>query len=149
MKKKLAFLLCLCMLFTMITACGGESNTPDKTDEDVIKIGVFQPLTGANAAGGEYELRGIELAKEKYPTVLGKKVELVVVDNKSDTVEAATAAARLVEEGSCVVLGSWGSGLSMAGGPVFKDAKVPAIGISCTSANVTIGNDYYFRVCFV
>lgn len=168
MKKSIALLLCLCMLFTMFTACGktvgtteasteakAEGNEPaaEKTesvnDGDVIKIGVFQPLTGQNAAGGEYELRGIQLANKKYPTVLGKKVELVIVDNKSDAVEAATAAARLVEEDVDVVLGSWGSGLSMAGGPVFANAKIPAIGISCTSANVTIGNDYYFRVCFV
>lgn len=73
----------------------------------------------------------------------------MIVDNKSDTVEAATAAARLVEEDVDVVLGSWGSSLAMAGGPVFEEAGIPAIGISCTSANVTIGNDYYFRVCFV
>ena len=55
--------------------------------DDVIKIGVFEPLTGANAAGGELEKEGIELANKLYPEVLGKKVELVVVDNKSDKAE--------------------------------------------------------------
>lgn len=167
MKKKIALLLCLCMILAMFAACGQTAGTADESAEsgaemeepaeessgsgsgDVIRIGVFEPLTGQNAAGGEYELRGVELANEQYPTVLGKNVELVIVDNKSDTVEAATAAARLVEEDVDVVLGSWGSSLAMAGGPVFEEAGIPAIGISCTSANVTIGNDYYFRVCFV
>jgi branched-chain amino acid transport system substrate-binding protein len=121
---------------------------------DVIKIGVFEPMTGANAAGGAMEVEGIKLANELYPTVTvgGKeyKVELVVVDNKSDKVEAANAAQRLVDKDKVsVVLGSWGSSLSMAGGQIVKDAKVPAIGLSCTNPLVTLDNDYYFRVCFI
>jgi branched-chain amino acid transport system substrate-binding protein len=37
----------------------------------------------------------------------------------------------------------------MAGGEIAKVAKVPVIGISCTNPLVTLGNDYYFRVCFI
>jgi branched-chain amino acid transport system substrate-binding protein len=48
-----------------------------------------------------------------------------------------------------VVLGSYGSGVSIAAGSIFADAKVPAIGCSCTNPQVTLGNDYYFRVCFL
>ncbi len=121
---------------------------------DVIKIGVFEPMTGGNAAGGAMEVEGIKLANEMYPTVTvgGKeyKVELVIADNKSDKVEAANAAQRLVDKDNVsVVLGSWGSSLSMAAGPIVQDAKVPAIGLSCTNPLVTLGNDYYFRVCFI
>ncbi len=121
---------------------------------DVIKIGVFEPMTGGNAAGGAMEVEGIKLANEMYPTVTvgGKeyKVELVIADNKSDKVEAANAAQRLVDKDKVsVVLGSWGSSLSMAAGPIVQDAKVPAIGLSCTNPLVTLGNDYYFRVCFI
>ena len=121
---------------------------------DVIKIGVFEPMTGGNAAGGAMEVEGIKLANEMYPTVKvgGKeyKVELVIADNKSDKVEAANAAQRLVDKDKVsVVLGSWGSSLSMAAGPIVQDAKVPAIGLSCTNPLVTLGNDYYFRVCFI
>jgi branched-chain amino acid transport system substrate-binding protein len=121
---------------------------------NVIKIGVFEPMTGANAAGGAMEVEGIKLANELYPTVTvgGKeyKVELVIADNKSDKVEAANAAQRLVDSDKVsVMLGSWGSSLSMAAGPIVKDAKVPAIGLSCTNPLVTLDNDYYFRVCFI
>jgi branched-chain amino acid transport system substrate-binding protein len=121
---------------------------------DVIKIGVFEPMTGANAAGGAMEVEGIRLAHELNPTVeaAGKtyKVELVVVDNKSDKVEAANAVQRLVDSDKVqVILGSWGSSLSMAGGEVAKDARIPVIGLSCTNPLVTAGNDYYFRVCFI
>ena len=65
---------------------------------DVIKIGVFEPLTGANGAGGADEYDGIKLANKLFPEVLGKKVELVVVDNKSDKVEAANAATVLAQK---------------------------------------------------
>ncbi len=121
---------------------------------DVIKIGVFEPMTGANAAGGAMEVEGIKLANEMTPTVTvgGKeyKVELVIADNKSDKVEAANAAQRLVDKDKVsVVLGSWGSSLSIAAGPIVQDAKIPAIGLSCTNPLVTLGNDYYFRVCFI
>ncbi len=115
-----------------------------------IKIGVFEPKTGANAAGGQLEIDGIKLANKLYPTVLGRKVTLVIADNKSDKVEAATAAARLVEKDKVTaIIGSWGSSLSMAAGDIVKKAKVPAVGASCTNPLVTQGNEYYFRVCFI
>jgi branched-chain amino acid transport system substrate-binding protein len=77
------------------------------------------------------------------------KVELVEGDNKSDKTEAVTAAQSLIASGVSVVLGSYGSGVSIAAGGIFADAKVAAIGASCTNPQVTLGNDYYFRVCFL
>lgn len=135
------------VLFCVLAAGCSKS---EKAESDVIRIGVFEPMTGANAAGGIMELEGIQLANELYPTVLGKKVELVVVDNKSDKVEAANAVTRLVERDKVhVVLGSWGSSLSMAAGPIVEEAGIPAIALSATNPLVTLGNDYYFRVCFI
>jgi branched-chain amino acid transport system substrate-binding protein len=119
-----------------------------------VKFGVFEPMTGANAGGGALEVEGIKLANQLYPTVkVGDKeykIDLVIADNKSDKVEAANAAQRLVDKDKVqVVLGSWGSSLSMAAGPIVKDKKVPAIGLSCTNPLVTKDNEYYFRVCFI
>ncbi len=131
----------------LLTACGGQETA---ADSDVIKIGVFEPMTGANAAGGAMELEGIELANELYPEVLGKKVELVVADNKSDKVEAANAATMLVEKEKVnAIIGSWGSSFSMAAGPIVDEAQVPAVGASCTNPLVTLGVEYYSRVCFI
>lgn len=150
MKKKLSILLALVMTASVaMFGCGGSSSGSSSSG-DTIKIGVFEPMTGANAAGGALEVEGVKLANEMYPTVLGKKVELVIVDNKSDKVEAANAASRLVEkEKVTAIIGSWGSSLSMAAGDIVKKAKVPAVGASCTNPLVTQGNDYYFRVCFI
>jgi branched-chain amino acid transport system substrate-binding protein len=136
-----------------VLALAGCSKSAPKGPE-VVKIGVFEPMTGANAAGGAMEVEGIKLANALYPTakVGGKdlKIELVVADNKSDKVEAANAAQRLVDQEKVhVVLGSWGSSLSMAAGPIVKDKGVPAIAMSATNPLVTRGNDHYFRVCFI
>ena len=129
-----------------IVGCSGSSSSSD----DVIKIGVFEPLTGANGAGGADEYDGIKLANKLFPEVLGKKVQLVVVDNKSDKVEAANAATVLAQKEKVnAVLGSWGSSLSMSGGPIFAEAKIPAVAVSATNPAVTKGNEYYFRVCFL
>ncbi len=64
---------------------------------ETVKIGVYLPITGGNAIGGQLELDGVKLAHQQYPTVDGKKIELVVVDNKSDKVESANADKRLIE----------------------------------------------------
>lgn len=69
-----------------------------------IKIGVYLPLTGQNAFGGQLELEGVQLALKDMPEVLGRPIELVVVDNKSDKVEAANAVKRLVERDKVVAL---------------------------------------------
>ncbi len=160
MKRKIALFLVTVMLLSVMTACGGGATTPPAAGESTgeappapsgtIKIGVFEPITGANAGGGALEVEGFKLANQLRPEVLGQKVELVIADNKSDKVEAATAASKLVEQDKVVaVLGSWGSSLSMAAGDIVRSAQVPAIGASCTNPNVTKGNDYYFRVCFI
>ena len=146
--KKLLSLLAVSALATgLLAGCGGEEKA---ADSNVVKVGVFLPLTGDNAAGGELELRGIKLANQLHPEVLGKKVELVVADNKSDKAEAASVAARLIEKDKVsAIVGSYGSSLSMAAGNIVKENKVPAVGTSCTNPQVTANNDYYFRACFI
>jgi len=149
--KKWVILLVAVMIATLaVTGCGQKATDKTASQSDVIKVGVYEPLTGTNAAGGQMTLEGIKLANQLYPEVLGKKVELVVVDNKSDKAEAANAVARLVDQDKVnVIIGSYGSSVSMAGGPVAEDAKVPVIGCSPTNPAVTLGNEYYFRVCFI
>lgn len=116
---------------------------------EIVRIGVFEPLTGEHSKSGELEIQGIELAHELYPRVLGKEIELVYADNKSDTEYAEAAAKELVEKQVSVVLGSFSSTLSLVGGEYFAEAKIPAISITATNPLVTSCNEYYFRTCFV
>ncbi|MDD3920783.1 MAG: ABC transporter substrate-binding protein [Eubacteriales bacterium] len=147
MKKTLAVVLAL----VMVMAFAGCAN--QNAGGDVVKIGVFEPASGDNGAGGKQETLGIQYANSLTPTVDigGKtyKVELVIVDNESSNDKAPSAASSLVSEGVSIVLGSYGSGVSMAGGPTFEAANIPALGVTCTNQLVTEGNTYYFRICFL
>jgi len=153
--KKISLLLIVMLILSAFMAGCSESKVKASGDlPETIKIGVFEPLTGSDAADGELEKQGIDLAYELYPTVTinGKEipVKLKYEDNKSDKIESANAARNLIDDfGADIVLGSWGNSYSIAAGPVFKDTQVPAIGTSCTNPLVTLGNDYYFRVSFV
>ena len=146
MKKIVALVLAVLMLSTMLVACG-------KDDEKVIKIGVFEPASGANGAGGKQETLGIKYANSVCPTVVinGEeyKVELVYADNQSADDKAVSAATELVSKKVSVVLGSYGSGVSIAASDTFAQAGIPAIGVTCTNPKVTEGNSHYFRICFL
>ena len=156
MKKLLALVLSVVLAFSLV-ACGGaksaSTTSAAASGEKVIKIGVFEPQTGENGGGGIQEVYGIRYANMIYNTVnIGGedyKIELFEVDNKSDKTEAVNAAQKLIAEKVAVVLGSYGSGVSIAAGDYFKEAKIPAIGCSCTNPQVTNGNEYYFRTCFL
>lgn len=138
MKKVMAMLLVIALLCPALALA-----------EDTIKIGIFEPMTGATAAGGAMEKEGFDLANELYPEVLGKKIELVYGDNKSDRAEATLAAQSLVEKGVVAVLGSYASGLSMAGGEVFAEEEIPALTATATNPTVTMDCEWYARICFI
>ena len=161
MKKFFAMLLALSMALGM-TACGGSSSNSDSdssqsgdaaSGDKVVRIGVFEPATGDSGAGGKQEMLGMQYANHITPTVdIGGEtyqVELVYADNGSDSAKAPTAASELVSKDVSLVLGTYGSSSAIAGGPIFGEAGLAAIGVTCTNPNVTAGNDYYFRICFL
>ena len=152
MDKKTFFVVLVIALIGVlaITGCGQETEKPVEGDADVIKIGVYQPLTGDSAAGGQMTVEGIKLANKMYLEVLGKKIELYIEDNKTDKTEAANAVSRLIEKHQVnAIIGSYGSSLAMGGGPVAEEAGIPVMGCSPTNPLVTLDNDFYFRVCFI
>ena len=155
MKKLMAAVLALVMTLSL-AACGGKSDSQDAQSGDsgnkVVKIGVFEPQTGDNGAGGKQEILGMQYANYVQPTVeIGGEtydVKLEIVDNRTSAENGPSAAAELVNRDVSVVLGSYGSGVSMAGGKVFEEAGIPAIGVTCTNPQVTSDCDVYYRICF-
>ncbi len=144
MKKILALIMILALMAPAFALAD---------DMPVVKIGVYEPASGDSGAGGKQEALGVQYANVVTPTVtiggVEYKVELVQADNGSSTDKAPSAAQKLVSENVSVVLGSYGSGVSIAGSQYFADAKIPAIGLTCTNPQVTAGNSHYFRVCFL
>ena len=162
MKKSVSIMLALAMSMSLAACSAGsssdassdsQSSSDAASSEKVVKIGVFEPATGDSGAGGKQEMLGMQYANHMTPTVdIGGesyKVELVYADNGSDSAKAPTAASELVSKDVSLVLGTYGSSSAMAGGPIFGEAGLAAIGVTCTNPNVTAGNDYYFRICFL
>ena len=154
MKKIFALVLALAMTLALVACGGGDDGTVDQNSgEKVVKIGVFEPQTGDNGAGGKQEILGMQYANYVQPTVsIGGEeyqVKLEIVDNRTTAENGPSAAAELVNRGVSVVLGSYGSGVSMAGGAVFSEAGIPAIGVTCTNPQVTSDCDVYYRICFL
>ena len=181
MKKLIALLLSILMVLGVFAGCASQSAPAASTDKQeeaaapaaseeaaapaeesateeaassgdkVVKIGVFEPQTGDNGAGGKQEVLGMQYANYVQPTVeIGGEtydVKLEIVDNRTTAENGPSAASELMNRGVSIVLGSYGSGVSMAGGTVFQEAGVPAIGVTCTNPQVTSDCSVYYRIC--
>jgi branched-chain amino acid transport system substrate-binding protein len=116
-----------------------------------IKIGVIQPLSGAVAASGNYVRMGAEISRDWINArggINGRKVELVIEDNKSDPKEAASAAEKLIVRDKVpAIMGAWGSSMTLAAMPKLEEYGVPMVVETSSAASVTRrGNPWVFRI---
>lgn len=118
--------------------------------EAEIRLGCYIPMTGAAAAMGQVVWQGIEIAQRLQPQVLGQPVKLVLVDTKSDKIEAANAVSRLIERDKvAAIIGEVISGNTLAGTPIAERFGIPNITPTATNPLVTQNRQYAFRACFV
>src|SRR5262245_6150881 len=105
---------------------------------DPIKIGVIEPLSGPVAASGNYVRMGAEIARDSINArggVLGRPVQLLIEDNKSDPKEAATAAEKLIVRVKVpVIVGAWGSSMTRAAMPQLEEYGGPMVGGAASAA---------------
>ncbi|HEY7535838.1 MAG TPA: ABC transporter substrate-binding protein [Thermodesulfobacteriota bacterium] len=118
--------------------------------DDTIRIGVILSMTGGTSAFGEQTWTGMQVGRDIRPEVLGKKVELILVDNKSDKIESANGAQRLIQKDKVIgIIGDVASSNSLAIAPIAEESKVPQISPSSTNPIVTLNRRYVFRACFI
>ena len=119
--------------------------------QETIKIGVNQPLTGVVAAAGNMVTAGTKIAAEQINAkggILGKKLELIIEDNKSNPTEAAAVAEKLITRDKVPALvGAWSSTYTLAVMPKLLEYQVPMV-VETSSADkiTTLGNPYIFRI---
>ena len=135
-------------LFVM--AAGGAAQAPAQA-QDTIKIGVTQPLTGAFAASGNYVAQGAKIAEDEINAaggVLGKKIQLVIEDNKSNPTESVGTVEKLIAKDKVpVLMGAWSSTLTLAVMPKLEEYQVPMVVETSSSGKITTsGNPYIFRI---
>jgi len=116
-----------------------------------ISIGVNMPLTGPFAASGNYVMNGARIAVEEINAsggVLGSPLKLIIEDNKSNPTESAAVTEKLIARDKVpVLLGAWGSTLTLAAMPILMQYKVPLV-VETSGANkiTEAGNPYVFRI---
>ena len=132
MKRVFALVLTLATALGL-AACnsgGGESG------ENVVRIGIFEPALATMAPAASRSIWHAVCQLHHPEVTIGDKtykVELSVVDNESSNDKAVSAASQLISQNVSIVLGSYGSGVSIAASDTFGEAGVPAMGVTCTN----------------
>lgn len=115
-----------------------------------IKIGVVLPLSGPLSGYGQPSQKGVELVNGMESTLKnGDTIKLIIIDDKSDKVEAANAMQRLVSSDKVdAVIGEVTSTNTLAMTKMAEDTKTPLVSPTATNDRVTRGRQYVSRVCF-
>jgi len=139
-------------LTTLLVALAvGTLLAPPGFGQAPVKIGVIEPLSGPVAASGNYVRMGAEIARDWLNAqggINGRKVELVIEDNKSDPKEAASAAEKLIVRDKVpAIMGAWGSSMTLAAMPKLEEYGVPMVVETSSAASITKrGNPWIFRI---
>lgn len=125
-----------------VTGCGG-------TQDDTVRVGSINSMTGPVATFGQSSDKGIRLAAKERGKVLGKPITIVTADTESTTDKTALAINKLLNQDKVVaVLGEVASRNSLAAAPECQRARVPMLTPASTNPRVTQMGDYIFRSCF-
>jgi len=162
MKRRKIFTYALVLLLTLaLVGCGSGGSKPAgpaSGDGDVIKIGGIFELTGEVAEFGKKGDNGVRLAiKEANEKggVLGKQIEYISADNKSEAGESTAAATKLIEQDKVIgIVGPMTTGATLAAIPVVTEYGVPLITPTATNTTITVKadgtlNKWLFRARFI
>lgn len=123
---------------------GGVAEVKDPT----IKVGIYECLSGEFKQFGREEAAGIELAHDLYPSVLGKDIELIYADNRSNIYDAKQAIQELMSNNPSFVFGSYSDTLTLVASDYVVAANTPAMTITSINPLITANNDFYFTTSF-
>jgi branched-chain amino acid transport system substrate-binding protein len=122
---------------------------PHSSAKSAVKVGIVYSRTGLLAAyGAEYieGLRlGLEYATKGTNTVNGHKLELTLVDDKTDPATAVSAAKDLIGKGYKIIAGSVSSGVALQVAPLAAQNNILYISGPAASDAITGVNRNTFR----
>jgi branched-chain amino acid transport system substrate-binding protein len=129
------------VLLTLIGAgCTGEE---PEGEQAAVRIGLEGPITGDQASNGVDMLRGARLAVEQANAeggVLGRRIELMALDDQADPQVGIEVAQDAVDSGVFAVVGPYNSSVGIENLSLYLDAGV--IPIHLTSDSATNGQGF-------
>lgn len=156
-KKIFTYALVALMCLALVVGCSPKAPEAPKAP-DVIKIGGNFELTGGVAEFGKKGENGAKLAIKEINDkggVLGKKIEYVPADNKSEAGESTAATTKLITQDKVIgIVGPMTTGNTLGAIPVVTENKIPLITPTGTNAKITVAEDgklntWLFRACFI
>lgn len=150
MQKLLAGSAALFVFCAVICAPGAGGSAALARKPEPVRIAVITALTGIGAEDHRYIVEAAELAAEEINHsggILGRPVELRVIDNQSTPLGSKRAAEEAVEAGVLGVIGPFWSSHALSAAPVLQEARIPMITPIATSPEVTRVGDFIFRAC--
>jgi branched-chain amino acid transport system substrate-binding protein len=146
---------CALVLLALAFSCSHQNVEPrtNPPDRSTIKIGFFGDLSGPTFNFGQSAMNGVLMAADQINLgggINGRRVDVVITDDKGSPEEAARLTAKLIDQDKVVAIIAGGtSGNSRAAAPRAQSSHVPLIAPSATDPAVTQVGDYIFRACFV
>ncbi len=122
---------------------------PAAADGDTFRIGIYQPLTGANASSGNTVFNTFKLYVKQLNArggLLGKQVEYISYDDKNQPEEAAKISVRLVEQDDIdLCIASVVSTSLLASCKPLNDAGIVTFGLGISANFMEQGWEYVYR----
>lgn len=141
------------VLLALAFSCSHQGETPNQPDRSTIKIGYFGDLSGPTFNFGQSAINGVLMAVDQVNQaggINGRKLDVVITDDKGSPEEAARLTAKLIDQDKVVaIIGGGTSGNSRAAAPKAQASRIPLITPSSTDPAVTQVGDFIFRACFV
>lgn len=114
-----------------------------------VTIGVVMPMSGPIGGFGQSANKGIELMHKLRPTLSdGTKINIELLDNKSDKIESVNAMKKLISDGAVAVIGALTSTNTLAMTKIADEEKVPMVAPVATNPRVVKNREFVSRVCF-
>ena len=118
--------------------------------EDPVYIALMAPMTGPESRDGIEMEKGVRLCLNEINEsggINGRRIELIVYDDKNDKRKGLDAAYDVgLKNLALLVIGHFYSSVSATTGNVYKKIGVPAITAYATANDVTLDNEWYFRI---
>lgn len=143
--------LIIISLISIVTTVVAMSSPVAVLAMQPIDIAAIYALTGHAASGNSSSVLGARIAVDELNQnggVLGRKINLIVLDNMSSPIGSRMAANQAAAAKVKAIIGASWSSHSLIIAPIAQNNRIPMISNFSTSPKLTPIGEYIFRVCF-